>query len=249
MLIVDLNADLGEGMPFDEFLMPLISSANIACGGHTGNISSMELSIGLAKKNGVAIGAHPSYPDKENFGRVDLLQAGLQLSALEESLVTQIMQLQMLCAQSGVSIHHVKPHGALYNRAALDPKAASCICSAVKKIDSGIIIYGMSQSVLAEQAALAQLSFVHEAFADRVYQDERTLRPRTKANAVINDIQAAVNQAMQLAKEGKAFSAEGNTILVKAETICIHGDHPNALAIARAIHDAFKENGIRLQAP
>ncbi len=249
MLIVDFNADLGEGMPHDEFLMPLISSANIASGGHAGDESSMEFTISLAKKYGVAIGAHPSYPDKENFGREDMLEGGMQLSVLEESLMLQIMQLQKLCVQSGAGIHHVKPHGALYNRAARDPKAASCICSAVKKIDPKIIIYGMSQSVLAEQAALAQLSFVHEAFADRVYQDERTLRPRTEANAIISDIHAAVNQALQLVQEGKALSAEGKEIAVKAETICIHGDHPNALAIAKAIYGALKANGILIQAP
>lgn len=249
MLIVDFNADLGEGVPNDVFLMPLVSSANIACGGHAGDEFTMGSTIELAKNYGVAIGAHPSYPDKENFGRVDMLDQGLEISMLEESLMLQIIRLQAICAQFGASIHHVKPHGALYNRAAWDPIAASCICSAVKKIDPNIKIYGMSQSVLAEQAGLVHLPFVHEAFADRVYQDEKTLRPRSEQNSIINNSQAAVYQALHLIQEGKAFSAAGREIAVKTETICIHGDHPDALHIAREIYNAFKEKGILIQAP
>lgn len=240
MLKCDLNCDLGEGMDYDASIMPYITSASIACGFHAGDEDTMKKTVELCLKHGVLIGAHPSYPDRENFGRVDMLPDKLKPAEIPELVFDQIHSLKVICEQAGTWLHHVKPHGALYNRAAKDAEVSRMICNAIRDIDPSLILYGLSNSVTAQEAAYHDLQFMHEAFADRTYQDDGSLTPRTRNNALITEVGAAVQQALQLAEKQSVITITGKNIPVKAETICIHGDRPNALLFAKEIYQALR---------
>jgi UPF0271 protein len=255
MLRVDLNCDMGEGMDEDGNLMPYISSANIACGYHAGNEDSMRRTVELALRHQVSIGAHPSFADRERFGRTDLLEhagseeAGRLLAGLADQLADQLQVLQRICAQQGTRLHHMKPHGALYNRAAWDPVLGAIICRAVQLFDPGLIIYGLSGSSMAALAGKFGLRFVHEAFADRSYQEDGRLTPRSEPGALIEDPALAVRQVLTLIREGKVSATSGKEIPLKAETVCIHGDGRHALPFARSIREECRRNGIVVEAP
>ena len=248
MLAIDLNADLGEGMQDDEALMPFLSSVNIACGGHAGDNSSMTQTVLAAKKNNLALGAHPSFPDRKNFGRIDMIEDGLGIDELSAALKNQIIQLQKICSIQGTDLHHVKPHGALYNRACRDYLLASLICHVIIEINTHLFIYGMGGTEMEKAAADSGLRFVSEAFADRVYLANGLLKPRSGTHALIEDPALAVEQVLQLVENGTIKTDTGEVFNTKAESICIHSDSMNALAMARQIHAALVSKNIMIMA-
>jgi UPF0271 protein len=244
MLTIDLNVDLGEGMPDDEALMPYLSSVNIACGGHAGDESSMMETVSSANKYMLAIGAHPSFPDRMNFGRTDMIEKGLDMHELADSLAFQIKSLEKICEDLGVKLHHVKAHGALYNRACLDHELALLICEIIRTIDPFLFMYGMGGTEMEQAARNSGIHFVREAFADRVYLPNGLLKPRSVNHALIEDPQKAVRQVMQLIQHETLVADNGDLIQIKAESICVHSDSPNALAMAREIHHALQSQGV-----
>lgn len=248
MLAIDLNADLGEGMADDEALMPFLSSVNIACGGHAGDDSSMTQTVLLANKNNVALGAHPSFPDRKNFGRSDMIEKGLGLEELSASLSSQIRNLKRICEILGSDLHHVKPHGALYNRACRDPHLAAMICEVITHINARLFIYGMPDTEMEKAAVDSGLTFVSEAFADRVYLPNGQLKPRSASNALIEDPERAVEQVLQLVETGTLKADNGKIFSTKAESVCIHGDGAQALLIASKIHASLLAKGIKIKA-
>lgn len=241
---IDLNCDMGEGMDNDAKLMPLISSANIACGFHAGNDSIMRATVALAKLSGVSIGAHPGFADKENFGRTEMQ---LSSNELYQLIWDQLIIMQTITQEASVAMHHVKPHGALYNMAARDAVMASIICQAVKDFDANLILYGLSGSYLISEAKALGLTTASEVFADRTYQDNGSLTPRSQPNAMIHDQASSLAQVLQMIQEQTVVSVTGKTISLSAETICIHGDGPHALTFAHQINTALHTASIKIQ--
>ncbi|HUB62590.1 MAG TPA: 5-oxoprolinase subunit PxpA [Puia sp.] len=245
---VDLNCDMGEGMPGDGAIFPFISSANIACGGHAGDDATMRRSVELALEYGVAIGAHPSYPDRSGFGRIDIFDS-LPLDTLLSDLKTQIASLQSICYAKGTRLHHVKPHGALYNRAARDPGASTVICEVVAAIDPSLIIYGLAGSQTRLAAQTAGLRFVNEVFADRTYRADGSLTPRSEPFALIHDPATMLNQVLTMVGRQQVRTSEGKTIPIIAETICLHGDGDDPVKFASIIRRALDQHEITVGAP
>lgn len=245
MKTIDINCDLGEGIGIDELIMPYISSANIACGYHAGNENTMKQTVELCKKYNVAVGAHPSYPDRENFGRTDML---LHPGEIYEMIVKQINGLEKIAEENDVPVHHVKPHGALYNMAARDKMLAPFVALAILDTNSKYILYGLSGSYLIKEGKNLGVKTASEAFADRTYKDDGMLTPRNKPGALITDADKAVAQVLQMVKEGTVTSTNGKKIPIAAETICIHGDGEHAVEFAKAINQALKENNIAIKA-
>lgn len=242
---VDLNADLGEGAPDDAELLALVSSANIACGWHAGDARLMQATVGAALARGVAIGAHPSYPDRENFGRSEMRLAPAEVRA---DLIYQIGALDALVRAAGGRLHHVKPHGALYNQAARDPVLADAVVAAVRAVDPGLALYGLAGSELLRAAERAGLRAVAEVFADRGYRADGSLVPRSQPGALVDDVDEAVARTLRMVREGVVQAVSGETVPLQAQTLCLHGDGPHALAFARAIHQALTDAGIELHA-
>ncbi len=232
-LTIDLNCDMAEGIGNEAELMPWISSANIACGYHAGNEELMKYTIELCQKYNVAVGAHPSFPDRENFGRTNM---NLPTDKVYQLVAEQLQIIHKIAQQQGAQLHHVKPHGALYNMAAKDPVLARAIAKAVKDFDDRLIFYGLSQSVMIDEAQKLNLKTAQEVFADRTYQPDGSLTPRTQPNALITDESKALQQAIRLAKENRVASISGKQISLKADTICLHGDGAHAVAFAKLIH-------------
>lgn len=243
---IDLNCDMGEGLDNDAAIMPFISSANIACGYHAGNADTMKKTVSLAANHHVAIGAHPGFADLENFGRSE---QQLSDAALYDLVSTQVYALQIICRAQGVPLQHVKPHGALYNMAARTPAMAAVIAKAVKDVDSRLRLFGLSSSALISEAAAAGLKTVSEVFADRTYQDDGSLTPRSQPGAMIENETLAIQQVLQMVTRQEVTARSGKTIPLKAETICIHGDGPHALEYARAIHAALLHHHLTIQHP
>jgi 5-oxoprolinase (ATP-hydrolysing) subunit A len=233
----DINCDMGEGISNDEAIMPFISSANIACGYHAGDEEIMKRTVELAIKHKISIGAHPSYRDRENFGRTDIR---LPLNEVYDLVTKQIHLLKEITRSAGASLHHVKPHGALYNMAARSKPLAAVIALAVKDVDEKLKLYGLSGSHLIMEAQKIGIKSVSEVFADRSYQDDGRLTPRSNPEALINDTDKAVQQVLQMIKEGTVTTVSGKVIPIVAETICIHGDGEHAVEFAKAIHEAVK---------
>ena len=245
MKTIDINCDLGEGMGNDELIMPYISSANIACGYHAGNETIIRQTIELAQKNKVAIGAHPSFFDRENFGRTEM---NLDPDKIYDIIILQLRLLEKIAKHRQAKLHHAKPHGALYNMSAKDPTIANAIAHAVKDFDEDLILFGLSGSCSIEQARQLNLKTASEVFADRTYQDDGSLTPRSQTNALIVDSAKSVMQALQMINESTVASVTGNIISITAETICIHGDGKNAVEFAKAIHENLKQNKIDIKA-
>ena len=244
MKTIDLNCDLGEGIGNDALIMPYISSANIACGYHAGDEETMRQTIALCKKHNVAVGAHPSYPDRENFGRTDML---LPSGEIYELVKKQIELLKKIAVEKKVPVRHVKPHGALYNMAARDKSIAPFVALAVKDADENLLLYGLSGSQLIKEGKNHGLKTVSEIFADRAYKDDGSLVARNKPGALITDTATAVAQVLQMVKEGTVTSVTGKKIPIEAETICLHGDGEHAVEFAKAIFHALKENRIEIK--
>ena len=250
MIHVDLNCDMGESQGSrivgdDDSIMPFISSANIACGFHGGDALVMDRTVKLAIRHGVNIGAHPSFRDLEHFGRREMQLSGPEV----EQLVTiQVSALKAVAEANGVRLSHVKPHGALYNMSARDHGYAAAIARAVKAIDPGLILFGLSGSLSIAAAEQHGLRHCSEVFADRTYQEDGSLTPRTSAGAMIGDPVKAVEQVLMMVCEGRVRAVSGKLIGIRAETICIHGDTPGAAAYARAIREGLEATGITIQA-
>lgn len=239
MLAVDINCDLGEGCGNDAELMKYITSANIACGYHAGDLDTMRRTVELAIANDVRIGAHPSYPDRENFGRTPM---SLPPDEVRQIVTDQLAALEPICVELGGQLHHVKPHGALYNQAAKDRELAAAIADAVASFDRRLVLYGLSGSFLISEAESAGLRTASEVFADRTYRGDGTLTPRTEPNALIGDTRTAVGQVLQMIREQNVTAVSGETVPIRAETICIHGDGEHAVEFARAINQALSPN-------
>ena len=238
MLICDLNCDMGEGMPTDEFIMPLVTSANISCGFHAGNGDTIRHTMALAIKHRVRIGAHPSFRDKENFGRKEVHMPFDKLYAI---VLEQLIKIDLIAREKGTQLYHVKPHGALYNMAAKDVQTAKAIVQSIKDFNEELILYGLSNSVLIREAKAMELKVANEVFADRTYQDDGSLTPRSQPNALIEDEEQCIRQVLQMINEGTVTTTSGKIIPIVADTICIHGDGKHAVSFAKKIHEALKE--------
>jgi UPF0271 protein len=244
-MTIDLNADLGEGCEFDVEFMRIVSSCNIACGGHAGDARSMAATVDLAVANGVAIGAHPAYPDRSGFGRTSRFQSGDQL---HKSLVNQLDNLQDIVRTAGYSLTHVKPHGALYNDAAGDRSLAKIVVQAVQQACDNTAIIGPPNSALKRVAAEQNMSFIAEAFVDRAYLPDGSLVPRSEPNAVHTDMNTITTQAVTLATKNILTAENGEILAVRADTLCIHGDTANAAEIGIAVRDVLLASGVSIRA-
>jgi UPF0271 protein len=237
---IDLNCDLGEGAGHDAGLMPLITSANIACGGHAGDKATMCTTVELAQKHGVAIGAHPSFADRENFGRRELVMSAEEIWAM---VMIQIMALRAIAP-----LRHVKPHGALYNLAARDATVAGVVADAVLAVDKELILFALAGSELVNAGRARGLRVAEEVFADRTYQADGSLTPRSRPEAMIQDEGIMAAQALRMIHEGKVRSTDGVEVSIKADTICIHGDGPNAVTFAQRLKVELRKAGIEIKA-
>ncbi|MEY3620767.1 MAG: hypothetical protein RLZZ391_1133 [Bacteroidota bacterium] len=245
-LSIDINCDMGEGMHNDAALMSYISSANIACGYHAGNEDTIKRTIELALENQVAIGAHPSYHDRANFGRQSQT---ISLIELAELLSEQISLFEKITNEMGCRIHHVKLHGALYNDCAKDAMSSKIIAQTIQAIDPSILLYGLSGSHTIKEAKMIGLQCVQEAFADRTYQPNGQLAPRHLDHSIITDPAIAANQVLKMVFDQEVQVNNGQMIEVKADTICIHGDHPEALEIAKKIFNTLQAYQIEIKQP
>ena len=239
MICVDLNCDLGEGIGNEVELLPLITSANIACGAHAGDERTMREVSSLARQFGVAVGAHPGYEDREHFGRRELAMAPLELRKL---IIRQIALLRDMAA-----VRHVKPHGALYNLAARNRIVADVIAEAVWEVDPSLVLFALSGSKLAEAGQSRGLVVAQEVFADRSYQSNGSLTPRTQANAVHNDEREIVSQVLQMVETGTARATNGEEVKITADTICLHGDGPDAVKLAATLRRELGAAGITVR--
>lgn len=244
-MVVDLNADLGEGCASDEALLQLVSSANIACGFHAGDAQTMRQSVRWALKYGVAIGAHPSFPDRENFGRTAMR---LPPETVYAQVVYQLGALAAITRAEGGQMVHVKPHGMLYNQAATDAILADAIARAVHTINPGLRLVGLAGSELIRAGEQLGLQTRQEVFADRRYQSDGTLVPRSQPDAMIESDELALDQTLAMVQQGKVLSREGLWVPVSADTVCLHGDGEHALTFARRLREAFGEQNIQISA-
>jgi UPF0271 protein len=247
---IDLNCDMGE-LPealadgSQEALMKYVSSANIACGGHAGNAETMRVTIEQALRYKVAVGAHPGYENRANFGRVEL---HLSFEEIAASVHRQILALEEIAERLGARIGHVKAHGALYNQAARDREVARAIAEGVRRWRADVILVGLAGSVMLEEFREAGFTVASEAFADRRYEPDGSLRARKFEDALLRDPEQAAEQALRIVQQGSVVTADGSVVPVFAQTLCIHGDTPGAAAIAAAVHGRLEAADIKIQA-
>jgi UPF0271 protein len=244
MQTIDLNCDMGEGLNTDAQLMPYISSANIACGYHAGDETIMKQTISLAIQHNVAIGAHPGFADKANFGRTEMQ---LPLNEVYQLITEQVLLLQNMAASFGTKLNHVKPHGALYNMSVKDPLLANTIAKAVYDINPQLVLFGLSGSHSITEAKKAGLVTASEVFADRTYGDDGSLTPRLQANALIVSGDAAMLQVVKMIAQKTVTSVSGKEVAIIAETVCIHGDGVHAVGFAKTIYQSLQQKNIGIQ--
>jgi UPF0271 protein len=237
---VDLNCDLGEGAGHDAELMPLITSANIACGAHAGDDATMRATVALARKHGVAIGAHPGFADRANFGRRELPVTPAEARGL---VLAQTRTLQALGP-----VRHVKTHGALYNMAARDAALAHAVAAAVYEADPRLVLFVLAGSKLAVAGRLCGLQVAEEVFADRTYRADGSLTPRTEPKALITDEEAAVAQVLRMVREGMVLATDGSDVAIQADTICLHGDGAHPVKFARRLRQELTAAGVEIRA-
>jgi 5-oxoprolinase (ATP-hydrolysing) subunit A len=237
-VLIDINCDMGEGTGNEGQLMPFINSANIACGYHAGNATTMKEVINLCLQYNVHIGAHPSFLDRDNFGRTPMYLSPQEIYTI---VTAQLNTISIIAKECGARLHHVKPHGALYNMAAKDATVAKAIAQAVKDVDAALIYYGLSGSVMINEAKKLGLQTANEVFADRTYQNDGSLTPRTQPHALISNADEVIKQVVKFIKENKVTAVTGEDIFIKADTICIHGDGEHAVEFAKAIHKKINE--------
>ncbi|AFZ69371.1 5-oxoprolinase subunit PxpA [Deinococcus peraridilitoris] len=248
---LDLNCDMGESygrftLGQDAAVMKFITSANIACGFHAGDFSTMRRTVDLAIEHDVAIGAHPSFPDLQGFGR-----RAMELTPEEvyELVVYQIGALWGFVRAAGGTLRHVKPHGMLHNMAAVQQPLAAAIVRAVLAVDPTLHLYALSGSEMTRAAEKQGLAVAHEVFADRTYQQNGTLTPRTQPNAMLHDPALAVQQVLHMVNDGKVRATDGEMVSIRADTVCIHGDGEHALEFVSHLHTALIQRGVQLIAP
>jgi UPF0271 protein len=240
---IDLNCDVGEGYCNDAELIGLVTSANIACGYHAGDVATMRTTVETALKKGVSIGAHPGYPDREDFGRRSMNMSKAEVFDL---VTDQIIALRDIALSAGGRLRHVKPHGALYNQAAKNPELAETIASAVRSVDEGLILFGLSGSALIDAGQTVGLRTAAEVFADRTYRSDGSLTPRSEPDALITDAGHAMSQILQILTEHTVTTIDGAAIPMTADTICIHGDGENAVEYARSIREMLLREGVEI---
>ncbi len=250
LLSVDLNCDMGESfgawtMGRDAELMDYVSSVNIACGFHAGDASVMRRTIETAIAKNVAVGAHPSFPDLQGFGRREMK---MSVEEVFDIVLYQIAALKGMCEAFGGKLHHVKPHGALYNQAARDKNLAEAIAKAVKAIDENLVFYGLANSFLISEAERIGLKTASEVFADRTYQVDGTLTPRNLQNALIESVKKSCEQILEIITAQTVTAVTGEKVTLRADTVCIHGDGAHALEFAREVKRSLEENGVLIQA-
>jgi len=249
MKFIDINCDLGE-IPeaiadgSQEALMPYITSVNIACGGHAGNAQMMRATIEQALRHKLSIGAHPGYEDPTNFGRLELQLSPQEIAALVQR---QIQALQSIAAECGAFLHHVKAHGALYNQGARDRQIARAIAEGVRHASPNAILVGLAGSVMLDEFRAAGFSVAAEAFADRRYEPDGTLRSRNFADALLCDPEQAAAQALRIAQHSTVLAADNTCIPLYADTLCLHGDTPGARQIAASIHRSLIQAGMAIR--
>lgn len=247
---IDLNCDLGE---FDSLgqttqdaeIMPHISSCNVACGGHAGNADTVAWCIQLAQQHQVAIGAHPSYPDRDHFGRCAIT---LSDQALVATLTEQITEVIKACQKARATLHHIKPHGALYNQAAKDPHLADLLATLCRDLAPDAALMGLAHSAMAQAATDHGLDFIAEGFIDRSYASQTALTPRTESGAVHGSFETIKHQALALARQQPIQTSAGETIHIICDSLCLHGDHPDAAQTAQALGAWFKQHDITVRA-
>lgn len=240
---VDLNVDLAEGCGNDHILLQLVTSANVACGLHAGDYHEMHRAILWAKQHNVRVGAHPSFPDRENFGRTPMTLADDELQAC---LLYQLGAIKALCQTHNVPLSYVKPHGALYNQAAKDEKLAILIAKIINRFDPNLKLMGLAGSIMLEAAKDQGLATISEVFADRHYLSDGSLVPRNQRNALIENDDEAINQVLQMVLHGTVTSVDGQTIAIKADSICLHGDGSHAITFAEKIRHALTQHHVKL---
>ncbi len=249
MYTVDLNSDLGESYGIyrigqDEEVLKYITSANIACGYHAGDYNVMMKTVKAAKKFGVAIGAHPGFPDLAGFGRREMK---ISTEEIYNLIVYQIGALEGIAKTQNISLRHVKPHGALYNMAAKNIDIAMAIARAIKDINSDLILFGLANSALIVAGKEVGLRVAQEVFADRTYQPDGSLTPRTDANAIIHDVNIAIDRIKQMVIKGKITAVNGKEIDIQADTICVHGDEPQALTFVKTLREELVKEKIMVK--
>jgi 5-oxoprolinase (ATP-hydrolysing) subunit A len=243
---VDLNSDLGEGAGHDDEILGLVSSANIACGFHAGRPAGIFNSIRAAKEKGVAVGAHPSLDDRKNFGRTEMQVTGTEVYAL---VAYQVGAFQALCGAAGVKMNHVKPHGALYNMAVRDRHLSDAITHGVLAVDKGAILFAPAGTEMFKAGRELGLQPASEVFADRNYNGDGTLVSRTRSDALLRDPGEAAERVIRMLKEGKIRAIDGTDVVVRPETICLHGDTPGAVEFARRLRERLEQEGVEIVAP
>ena len=249
MRTIDINSDLGEfsdaaHLDSDRKVLQFVTSANIACGFHASDPLTMTKSVRMAKEAGAAVGAHPGFPDRENFGRRAMDLSPEEVRAI---VLYQVGALDAVCRAEGAALTHVKPHGALYNMAAKDEKLALAIADAIASYDKELIFVGLSGSLMEEASRQKDLRFAAEVFADRAYEDDGTLVSRGKPGAMIEDETLAVRRMVRLIREGVIESVNGKDIPLQADTVCVHGDSPKAVAFASKLREALEADGIAVR--
>jgi 5-oxoprolinase (ATP-hydrolysing) subunit A len=241
---VDLNGDVGEGIGQDPELIPLLTSVNVACGGHIGDGASMRAAVVLARAHGVSVGAHPSFPDREGFGRRAMSMTPDQA---QQSTADQIRALATIAAEEGVALRHVKPHGALYNMAARDARLADALARAVAAVDRRLILVGLAGSELINAGQRAGLRTASEVFADRAYASDGSLVPRDQPGAVVHEAHVVVERALAMLRDRAVVALDGSHVPLAADTICIHGDTPGAAALGRRLREALRQAGVAVR--
>ena len=240
---IHLNCDLGEGGEYDEQLMPLISACNIACGGHAGTLESMRETVDLAMEHGVEMGAHPSYPDKENFGRISI---DVSPGELKRSLTAQILSLKQIAEAEGGRLIHVKPHGALYHDAAKNKKIAQAVIDSILEFDQKLFLFAPPKSVISELAQ-GKIKVVFEAFSDRNYNEDYSLVSRDKEDALITKKEAVFNHLYTMFYEKKISCASGGKIACNATTFCLHSDTPDSVTILKYLKQELANKNTKIQ--
>ena len=247
---VDLNADVGEGFGAwgigeDDRLIPVVTSVNVACGFHAGDPMTIRRTVELAATHGVAVGAHPGYPDLAGFGRRHL---DMSPDEVEAAVVYQVGAVAAFATRAGVALRHVKPHGALYNEAARDRELADAIARAIRSVSPSLVLVGLAGSQLLEAGRASGLVVAAEAFADRAYEADGSLRSRRLPDSLLDDPAAAADQAISIVRDGRVVASDGSTVSIDARTLCVHGDAPGAAERAIAVRAALARAGIAVQA-
>ena len=246
---IDINCDMGESfgpwrMGADEQVMPHITSANIACGAHAGDATVMRRTVAMARSAGVAVGAHPGFADLQGFGRREMI---VDPREMEDALLAQVGALEAIARAEGSRLQHVKAHGALYNMAARDRALADAIARAIKAFDASLIMFGLPNSLMIDAGKAAGLRVAAEGFADRAYQPDGSLTPRSQAGAVIHDPEVVVARAVKMATAGVVVTPDGREIALRVDTICVHGDTPGAPVLTQRIRAALTAAGIHVR--